>query len=100
MDLCTQAHDIIRTWLFSRVVRPHHENGVVPWSHAMIPGFIMDPDRKNMSKSKGNVVVHNDIPDKFGAFAVRWRPAMARTRTDSHLAIGRARGGGRVLLGA
>ena len=28
MDLATQAHDIIRTWLFSRVVRAHFEHGV------------------------------------------------------------------------
>ena len=26
MDLCTHAHDIIRTWLFSRVVRAHYEH--------------------------------------------------------------------------
>jgi valyl-tRNA synthetase len=83
MDLRPQAHDIIRTWLFATVLRAHLEHDCLPWTAAALSGWVLDPDRKKMSKSKGNVITPRPMVDQFGADAVRYWAANARPGTDT-----------------
>jgi valyl-tRNA synthetase len=82
-DLRPQGQDIIRTWLFSTMLRSQLEEGKAPWKHAALSGFIVDPDRKKMSKSKGNVVTPADILEQHGSDAVRYWAASSRLGTDA-----------------
>jgi valyl-tRNA synthetase len=82
-SLRSQGQDIIRTWLFSTVLRAELEHGQIPWENAGISGFIVDPDRKKMSKSTGNVVTPKGMLDEHGSDAVRYWAASSRLGTDA-----------------
>ncbi len=83
MDLRPQAHDIIRTWLFDTVLRAHLEHDSLPWRHAALSGWVLDPDRKKMSKSKGNVVTPMALLEEHGSDGVRYWSANGRPGTDT-----------------
>ena len=97
-DLRPQGHDIIRTWLFATVVRSHHEHGSLPWTDAALSGWILDPDRKKMSKSVGNVVTPMGLLEQHGTDAVRYWAANGRLGTDTAFDEGQMKVGRRLAV--
>jgi len=98
MDLRPSAHEIIRTWLFYTVLRSQTEFGVLPWQHAAISGWILDPDRRKMSKSKGNAVTPMDLLREHGTDAVRYWAASARLGVDTAFDLAQIRIGRRLAI--
>jgi valyl-tRNA synthetase len=97
-DLRPQAHEIIRTWLFSTTVRADSLHDCAPWTNAAISGWVLDPDRKKMSKSKGNVVVPTDILEEYGADAVRYWAASAKLGADTAFEVAQMKIGRRLAI--
>jgi valyl-tRNA synthetase len=78
-----QAHEIIRTWTFYTVAKAMlHENSL-PWESVLISGWVLDPNKKKMSKSVGNVMTPGEWIDRYGSDAVRYWAGSARLGVDT-----------------
>jgi valyl-tRNA synthetase len=88
MNLRPQGPEIIRTWLFDTVVRARLEHGALPWTDTTINGWVLDPDRKKMSKSKGNVVTPMPLVEEYGADALRYWACNGRPGVDTAVDFG------------
>jgi valyl-tRNA synthetase len=98
MDLRPQAHEIIRTWLFSTTLRAHLECDTIPFKNICVSGWVLDPDRKKMSKSQGNVVTPMPLLEEYGADAVRYWAASGRPGTDTAVDYGQMKVGRRLAI--
>jgi len=83
MDVRPQSHEIIRTWAFYTIAKALMHDGEIPWKNVLISGWVLDPDRKKMSKSQGNVVTPEPLVDQFGSDSVRYWAARARLGVDT-----------------
>lgn len=98
MDLRAQGQDILRTWLFSTMLRSNLQFDELPWKNAAISGWILDTDKKKMSKSKGNVVTPKELLEKYGSDAVRYWADSGRLGTDTTFDEGQIKIGRRLAI--
>ncbi len=82
-DIRPQAHEIIRTWAFYTIAKALLHEDQIPWKHALVSGWVLDPDRKKMSKSKGNTVTPLPLVEKHSADPTRYWAASARLGVDT-----------------
>ena len=82
-DVRPQSHEIIRTWAFYTIAKALLHEDQVPWKHVVVSGWVLDPDRKKMSKSVGNVLTPLPLIDKYTADGARYWSASARLGSDT-----------------
>lgn len=83
MSLRSNGHDIISFWLFRTVLKSLLHEDKLPWSEAMINGWVLDPKGKKMSKSKGNVIEPREVLKEYGADAFRFFAASTKLGEDT-----------------
>lgn len=76
-SLLITGYDILFFWAARMMMMGLELTGDVPFRQVHLHTLVRDPQRKKMSKTKGNVVDPLDINDKYGTDAVRLALMMA-----------------------
>src|SRR5262249_22379388 len=85
-------------WLFSTVLRAHLEHGGPPGAHTQINGWVLDPDRKKKSKSKGNVLTPMPLGGQVRADGPRYWAGRGAARPQSSARPGQMKVGRRLAV--
>ena len=80
------------------MLRSHLQDDVLPWQHTMINGWILDPDRKKMSKSKDNVLTPMPLVEEYGADALRYWCSKSAPGTDTAISRPQMKIGRRLAI--
>ncbi len=70
-DLYLEGNDQYRGWFQSSLLTSVAVKGVAPYKENVTHGFLIDEDKRKMSKSLGNGVNPLDVCDKYGADILR-----------------------------
>jgi isoleucyl-tRNA synthetase len=70
-DLYLEGSDQHRGWFHSSLLTSVGNEGRAPYKAVLTHGFVVDGTGRKMSKSLGNVILPNEIIDKFGAELLR-----------------------------
>ena len=74
---------IIRTWAFYTISKSYFHHKSIPWKHIAISGWVVDPSRTKMSKSKGNVVTPEGLMSEYSTDGVRYWAGKAKLGQDT-----------------
>jgi len=82
-DMRPQAHEIIRTWAFYTIAKAWMHEKTIPWNNIVISGWVVNPDRKKMSKSKGDNITPEGLLQTYPADALRYWAGRAKLGQDT-----------------
>ncbi|MBN1331544.1 HAD-IA family hydrolase [Candidatus Dojkabacteria bacterium] len=70
-DIMETMHDILELWVSRMMMLSLYTQKKIPFKHVYLHGMVKAADGQKMSKSKGNVVLPEEIIEKYGADSLR-----------------------------